>query len=191
MSDDKGGRPAIGPKVPINFPPGLLRGIDEAADLACASRAAWIRRTTARALPETFEGPLTADQLGQYLRGSNMGEDLDDSSRAVHIDGDTQTRLLRAVDDRTLTFGAFTTEALSVDLPGSRRRLSLITRNIHPSPSEAAITIYQVSYSTVAYQQPGELEGVYHRQRDLFLDKDAARTYYEHMRDEYLRLPAA
>ncbi|MER6352349.1 hypothetical protein ABT186_10985 [Streptomyces sp. NPDC001634] len=185
MSNATPGRPAIGPKVPINFSTGLLSDIDQAADLARTSRAAWVRRAVTRALPEDFQGPITPDQLGPYLRGSSMGEDLDNPDRDVHVDNDTALRLLRAVDDGALTFGAITTESASVETERSRRNLSFITRPFIAHGEE--ITVYQVSYTTFSARQPGEPEGVYHRQRTLYLDHDAAKVFYEDMHDSYMK----
>jgi hypothetical protein len=41
---DKGGRPSIGPKVPINFPKEQLARVEELAREEGISRAAWIRQ---------------------------------------------------------------------------------------------------------------------------------------------------
>lgn len=47
---DKGGRPAIGPKIPINFPAEQLAQVDELAREAGITRAAWIRQAVADAI---------------------------------------------------------------------------------------------------------------------------------------------
>lgn len=47
---DKGGRPAIGPKIPINFPEDQLAQVDELARDAGITRAAWIRQAVADAI---------------------------------------------------------------------------------------------------------------------------------------------
>ncbi|WP_158710077.1 CopG family transcriptional regulator [Streptomyces katrae] len=47
---DKGGRPAIGPKVGINFPTEQLAQVDELAREAGISRAAWIRQAVTDAI---------------------------------------------------------------------------------------------------------------------------------------------
>lgn len=47
---DKGGRPAIGPKVPINFPAEQLAQVDDLAREAGITRAAWIRQAVADAI---------------------------------------------------------------------------------------------------------------------------------------------
>ncbi|MFK0045554.1 CopG family transcriptional regulator [Streptomyces sp. NPDC090741] len=47
---DKGGRPAIGPKVPINFPADQLAQVDDLAREAGITRAAWIRQAVADAI---------------------------------------------------------------------------------------------------------------------------------------------
>jgi hypothetical protein len=184
MSDDKGGRPAIGPKVPINFPAGLLRDIDSAADTAGLSRAAWVRRATARACPETFEGAILPDQMGRYLRGSAMGEDLDNPDRAVHVDAETTQRILRAVDDGDLDIGMVETKSTSRETKGVRLSLSFITREL--TVGREHITLYQVTYTTVSLPHIGEAEGVYHHQRTLYLDGAAAEVFHEEMRETHL-----
>lgn len=51
MNDiDRGGRPAVGPKVPINFPAEQLAKVDELAREAGTTRAAWIRQAVEDAI---------------------------------------------------------------------------------------------------------------------------------------------
>lgn len=47
---DKGGRPSIGPKVPINFTEEQLARVEELAREEGIARAAWIRRAVADAI---------------------------------------------------------------------------------------------------------------------------------------------
>ncbi len=183
MSNDKGGRPAIGPKVPINFSAGLLQDIEGAAATAGMSRAAWVRRAAARALPESFQGSVRPDQLGQFLRGSVMGEDLDNPDRDVHVDNETALRLLRAVDDGTLNCGSIRTTSVSVETEGSRCSLSFITRPFIADGQQ--IVIYQVTYTTVSGPLTGEAEGAYHHERTLYVDRAAAEVFHEHLLDAH------
>ncbi|MGW5569202.1 hypothetical protein ACWEWD_38055 [Streptomyces tendae] len=164
------GRPAIGPKVPINFPTGLLEDIDAGASLAGLSRAAWVRRATARALPEIFDGVLTPDDMFRFLSTAEKGAD-----PSHEVDDATARRLLTAADDGTLAIEPFTTETLTTETA----RLSFLTRTF--IADGATITLYQVALG-MTYQQPGEGASARHGRHILFFDQTAARAAYQEMR---------
>ncbi|MEU6511805.1 hypothetical protein [Streptomyces sp. NPDC046942] len=189
MSSASPGRPVIGPKVPINFPESLLRNIEQAADTAGLSRAAWVRRTVSRALPESFEGPVGPDQMLRFLRGSETDKGIDTTDpepAGVYVDNDTARLLLRAVDDGTLTASPVITESLAVESTRARRSISFITRTFRTSRDP--VTIYQVTFTTVSHPQPGESEGGQHCARRLYLDQDAARAFYDEARELHLKV---
>ncbi|MFI0193070.1 hypothetical protein ACH4PW_36840 [Streptomyces sp. NPDC017082] len=171
MSAALPGRPAIGPKVPINFPTGLLRDIDAGASLAGLSRAAWVRRAAARALPEIFDGALTPNDMFRFLDTAAKGAD-----PAHEVDDATVRRLLTAADDGTLVIQPFTTETLSSETA----RLSFITRTF--IADGATVTLYQVAHGTT-YRQPGEDDPARHGQHTLYLDHAAARAWHQEMRE--------
>ncbi|OEJ30037.1 hypothetical protein [Streptomyces subrutilus] len=184
MRNTTPGRPAIGPKVPINFPTDLLKNIEAGASLARLSRAAWVRRAVAGALPENFEGTLTPDDMLAYLTTSLRGADPDHE-----VDSDTSRRLLTAADDGTLTIESSTTETVTMEDVRSRRRLSFITRKF--LADRADITVYQVGYSTITYQRWDESDGDWHREHTLYLDQDAARTFHAGLRRDVIHTPDA
>ncbi|MGW2176344.1 hypothetical protein ACWC1C_38035 [Streptomyces sp. NPDC001705] len=169
------GRPAIGPKVPINFSAGLLEDIEAGAGVAGLTRAAWVRRAAARALPETFDGILTADDLRRYFEAAARGAD-----PAHEVDDATVRRLLTARDDGTLAIEEFTAETLTAETATQRRRLSFITR---PFVADGAtVVLYQVSHGTITYRQPAEDPPAHHGQHTVYLDQAAARAWHEQMR---------
>jgi hypothetical protein len=180
MSTDKGGRPAIGPKIPVNYPESLLQRIDSAADDAGITRAEWLRRTASSALPETYEGFVQPAQMAAYLRGSADGEDLREGGqdRNVGVSADTILRILRAVDDDALRCGPVETKAVRRETPGSRRSLTLTTRSLQVG--NEAVVIYQAAYTTISLPGVGQ-EGVYHHERYIYSDREAAEDWYEYM----------
>ncbi|MGV9565036.1 hypothetical protein [Streptomyces sp. NPDC003480] len=180
MSSASPGRPAVGPKVPINFPAGLLRDIETGASIARLTRAAWVRRAAARALPETFEGVLTPDDLFRYFTAR-----MKDAEPDREIDDGTIRTLLTAADDGTLTIEPFTTETKAIEASGWRRQLSFITRPFLAGGTK--IVIYQVSFGSITYQRPDENDSDQYSQYTLYLDQDAARAYHEHLRQTLLR----
>ncbi|MFB8084985.1 hypothetical protein [Streptomyces sp. NPDC055992] len=169
------GRPAIGPKVPINFSVGLLEDIEDGAGVAGLSRAAWVRRAAARALPESFDGILTADDLPRYFRTSAKG-----AEPAQEVDDATVRRLLTARDHGTLAIEAFTTETLAAETAAQRRRLSFITRRF--LADGVMVVLYQVSHGTITFRQPAEDAPAHHGEHTVYVDEAAARAWHEQMR---------
>ncbi|MEU5757094.1 hypothetical protein [Streptomyces sp. NPDC047829] len=169
MSAALPGRPAIGPKVPINFPVGLLKEIDAGAELAGLSRAAWVRRAAARALPEIFDGALTPDDMPRFLDTAEKGAD-----PAHEVDDATLRRLLTAADDGTLVIEPFTAETLST----ATARLSFLTRTFIADGTP--VTLYQVALG-MTHRQPGEDGPARHGRHLLYLDQAAARAAHQEM----------
>ncbi|MGW7283596.1 hypothetical protein ACWGIV_36150, partial [Streptomyces sp. NPDC054844] len=169
------GRPAIGPKVPINFPVDLLADIEAGASLAGLSRAAWVRRAAARALPEIFDGVLTPDDMFRFLTTAAKGAD-----PAHEIDDATVCRLLSSSDEGTLVIQPFTTEMLTSETA----RLSFLTRAFIADGT--TVTLYQVAHATT-YRQPDD-DPAHHGQHTLYLDRTAACAWHEQMR-KTLSLP--
>lgn len=174
------GRPAIGPKVPINFPVGLLEDIETGASLARLSRAAWIRRAAARALPEVFDGVLAPDDMFRFLNTAARGADPDHE-----VDDATVRRLLTAADHGTLTIQPFTTETLATQTPRGRCQLSFVTRSF--LADGATVVLYQVAHGTITYRQPGEHDPSHHGEHTLYLDQATARAWHQDLREEFLR----
>ncbi|MGA5473837.1 hypothetical protein ACPCUK_34335 [Streptomyces arboris] len=179
MSAAMPGRPAIGPKVPINFPAGLLQDIETGAGLAQLSRAAWIRRAAARALPEVFDGVLARDDMFRFLSTAERGAEPDHE-----VDDATIRRLLTAADHGTLTIQPFTTETLAAQTPGGRRQLSFVTRSF--LADGATVVLYQVAHGTITYRQPGEHDPGHHGEHTLYLDHAAARAWHQKLREQFL-----
>ncbi|MEV7203509.1 hypothetical protein [Streptomyces griseoluteus] len=175
MSAATPGRPAIGPKVPINFPTGLLADIETGASLARLSRAAWVRRAAARALPEIFDGVLTSDDMFRFLNTAVRGADPDHE-----VDDVTIRRLLAAADHGTLAIQPFTTETLAIETAGWRRQLSFTTRSF--VADGATIVLYQVAHGRIRYRQPDESGPEQHGEHTLYLDQRAARAWHQDLR---------
>lgn len=172
------GRPAIGPKVPINFPADLLKDIETGASRAHLSRAAWVRRAAARALPEVRDGVLTPGDLVHYFTHR-----LRDAEPDHEIDDGTVRRLLAAADDGILRIEPFTTETLAVEAPDGRRHLSFVTRAFQVGT--VTTTVYQVSFGRITYQR--EADGDHYGEYTLFLNPAAARTHHQYCREHLLR----
>ncbi len=179
MSAAMPGRPAIGPKVPINFPAGLLEDIETGASLAQLSRAAWIRRAAARALPEVFDGVLAPDDMFRFLSTAERGAEPDHE-----VDDATIRRLLTAADHGTLTIQPFPTEALATQTPAGRSQLSFVTRSF--LADGAPVVLYQVAHGTITYRQPGEHDPNHHGEYTLYLDQAAARAWHQELREQFL-----
>ncbi|GGZ18070.1 hypothetical protein [Streptomyces nitrosporeus] len=179
MSAAMPGRPAIGPKVPINFPAGLLEDIETGASLSQLSRAAWIRRAAARALPEVFDGALAPDDMLRFLSTAERGAEPDQE-----VDDATIRRLLTAADRGTLTIQPFTAESLTTQTPGERRQLSFVTRSF--LADGARVVLYQVAHGTITYRQPGEHNPSHHGEHTLYLDQAAARAWHQELREQFL-----
>lgn len=156
-----------------SFPAGLLEAIDAGAGLAGLSRAAWVRRATARALPEIFDGAVTPDDMVRFLDTAAKGGRPDP---AHEVDDATVRRLLAATDDGTLVVQPFTTETLTSETA----RLGFITRTF--IADGATITLYQIAHGTT-YRQPGDDDSARHGQHTLYLDHAAARAWHQEMRE--------
>ncbi|GGR03770.1 hypothetical protein [Streptomyces pilosus] len=168
------GRPAIGPKVPINFPTGLLEDMEAGASVARLSQAAWIRRAAARALPETFEGLASSDMF-RFLSTAEGGAD-----PAHDVDDATIHRLLSVADHGTLCIEPFTAETLSTETVGWRRRLSSIIRGF--VADGARVVLYQVAHGTITFRQPRESAPAQHGGHTLYLDDAAAHCWHQALR---------
>lgn len=173
------GRPAIGPKVPINFPAGLLEDIETGASLAQLSRAAWIRRAAARALPEVFDGVLAPDDIFRFLNTAERGAEPDHE-----VDDATIRRLLTAADHGTLTIQPFTTETRATQTPAGRCQLSFVTRSFLADGT--TVVLYQVAHGTITYRQPSEHNPGHHGDYALYLDRPAAWARYQELREQLL-----
>ncbi|MFJ6791967.1 hypothetical protein [Streptomyces angustmyceticus] len=181
MSSATPGRPAVGPKVPINFPAGLLRDIETGASIARLTRAAWVRRAAARALPEIFEGVLAPDDLVRYFTAR-----MKDAEPEHEVDDTTIRCLLAAADDGILTIEPFTTKAEAIEATGWRRQLSFVTRTFLAGGTK--ITIYQVSFGRITYQRPDDSDSSQHSGYTLYLDQEAARAHHKFLHTTFLHV---
>lgn len=166
---DKGGRPAIGPKVPINFPNDLLRDINAAAEEAGMSRAAWIRRTVEKALPENYEGLLSAAQWDVLLFEALTG-------RSNAEDADFLADLREAVKERQVEDVTLTSQISESATAAGFTRIGLITRRLRVRGR--LTTAYQVSELRRTYPTATDSEGNCSARRRMFASKERALIHY-------------
>ncbi|MEU9415135.1 hypothetical protein [Streptomyces sp. NPDC048272] len=140
---DKGGRPAIGPKVPINFPTHLLRLIDLMATEAGTTRAEWVRRTLKGAANlEAYERHIAPGEWGSFLAIFGLRSQ-DPEAKAV------ARKLHAAATEGAITQGDIIVQARERRHESGYHRAALVTRELllHGEP----LTVYQVVKVRVSY----------------------------------------
>lgn len=133
---DKGGRPAIGPKVPINFPSDLLNQADTLATEAGISRAAWIRGVVAAATVEPYERRIAPGEWRMFLTWFGL------TSHDAEV-CKTAKFLYEAAEAGAIEQGRISIQSREErDLYGGFCRASLVTRELQVRGEP--ITVYQI-----------------------------------------------
>lgn len=139
---DKGGRPAIGPKVPVNFPADLLQLVDGLAAEAGTTRAAWIRRAVARAALETYERHINPGEWQVFL--TLFGRLSNDEEVGAAFE-----KLHAAVADDAIEQGIITIQSRERRTATGYRRGSLVTRELKLHGKH--VTMHQIVEARVTY----------------------------------------